>query len=173
MELCRRCLLSGDRKILEFFSPRQEIRGVSCDLWWNSEPCKTCLVSDFITPTLERFGKVKKPPPIKVMQHPEFRKFPACSKVVSHSFSQFFSWNVFKFWSPIGLFHGPRSCQEATHAPTKVNRLILTLQRVTGNRTARNAMFLLGLEYQPYSQKKTGVPLQKEAQNKTIAIPPL
>lgn len=41
--------------------------------------------------------------------------------------------------------HGPRSCQATTHAPTKVNRPISALQMVMGNRTAENAVFLLGL----------------------------
>lgn len=51
----------------EFFSPRQELGSARCDLWWNSEPWKTCLVSDFITPTLQRFGKVRDHPPTKII----------------------------------------------------------------------------------------------------------
>lgn len=136
------------------FSPPGKKWEVRCDLWWNSEPCKTCLDSDFITPTLERFGKVRDPLPIKDTQHQEFRKFPACSKVRSCSFSQVFCWDLFKLWSPTGFLLTGQEAAKQLHMPQQ--KQIDPFQLCKWSWVTEQLRMLcsfLGLQYQSYSQK--------------------
>lgn len=163
-ELCRRCLVSGDRKILELFYPRREMRSVRYDLWWNSEPRKTCLVSDFITPTLGRFGKVRDPPLIKdTSRIREVSSTQQGEKLQREAATSIKSYVEICSSSEVlqGFAHGPRSCQATTHAPTKVNRPISALQMVRVTEQLGIPCSFLGLQYRYYSQSKTGAHSQK------------